>query len=59
MSLRLPRCDFCKHLFDGEGYACEAFPNGIPVDKMKLDDDKRECNNGIMFESKDDAASQK
>lgn len=53
MSLRLPKCDFCKHYIDGKGkMCCEAFPDGIPLEKIKSfnDKDDEECNNGISFE---------
>lgn len=50
MSLRLPKCDFCKHLEEGEEYKCPAFPNGIPLVEIP-DDEEAECANGIKFES--------
>ena len=50
MSLRLPKCDFCKHYIDGKGkMCCDAFPEGIPLDKIN-DDEAEECANGIKFE---------
>lgn len=49
MSLRLPKCDFCKHLEDGDTYRCPAFPAGIPIEDLK-DDEDAECANGIKFE---------
>lgn len=49
MSLRLPRCEFCVHLKKGNKYVCEAFPDGIPLDKMGWDL-VGECARGIAFE---------
>lgn len=53
MSLRLPICDRCKHYLDEKEIimCCEAFPDGIPVEKMRMEDDGIECNNGIYFEN--------
>lgn len=51
MSLTLPRCDFCKHYHDGKGkMCCEAFPDGIPMEKMWSDEENEKCANGIKFE---------
>lgn len=53
MSLQLPICDYCKYYFDDskvEAMCCSAFPNGIPVEKIRLEDDGGECANGIKFE---------
>lgn len=47
--MRLPKCDFCKHLEDGEIYKCSAFPEGIPWGGLS-DDEDAECANGIKFE---------
>lgn len=50
MSLSLPKCDFCKHYHeDSESMCCDAFPNGIPLEKIS-DDESVECANGIKFE---------
>ncbi len=52
MSLSLPKCDFCKYLYqDKDDYCCEAFPKGIPLQAMNEDEDA-ECNNGIKFKEK-------
>lgn len=55
MSLRLPICDYCKHYHEQneELMCCDAFPDGIPVEKMRMIDDGKECNNGIHFENLD------
>lgn len=53
MSLSLIKCDYCKNLHEEvkNRYCCDAFPDGIPLDKMKLLSEKdEECNNGISFE---------
>lgn len=53
MSLKLPICDYCRH-YDKENekrMCCKAFPDGIPVEKMRMEDDGIECNNGIYFEN--------
>lgn len=50
MSIRLPKCDFCKHCHDDEEhYKCDAFPDGIPLNKI-MADELEECKNGIKFE---------
>ncbi len=56
MSLRVPVCDYCKHYIDApdvKKMCCDAFPDGIPLEKMCLEDDGSECANGIRFEDKD------
>ena len=56
MSLRVPICDYCKHYIDDpevKGMCCKAFPNGIPLEKMRLEDDGTECKMGIKFEDQD------
>lgn len=55
MSLRLPICDYCRHYYEGndELMCCDAFPDGIPTEKIRMDDDGRECNKGIGFENVD------
>ena len=56
MSVIVPDCTSCKHLYDnGEiGYfCCEAFPDGIPEDYFwgKVDVRQQdECANKIRFE---------
>ena len=55
-------CDSCIHQrenIDGWKCACDAFPDGIPVDYMlKSDPSKqKECNNGIGYEKKSDEQS--
>lgn len=49
MSLKLPKCDFCKHLKEDERYRCSAYPEEIPLDEIS-DDESEECANGIKFE---------
>ena len=29
---------------------CEAFPEGIPAEKIRLEEDGAECANGVRFE---------
>ena len=48
-------CDFCKHYFydkENKKLCCDAFPCGIPLDKMPMSevDIPEECNNGIRYE---------
>ena len=55
--LNLP-CDQCAHKrenIDGWKCACDAFPDGIPIDLMFKSDPSKlsECNNGIGYEKKD------
>jgi hypothetical protein len=50
MSLSLPKCDFCKHYREeGKQMCCDAFPDGIPLEKMNADESE-ECKNGIKYE---------
>ena len=51
MSLRLPKCDFCIHYHAEriEVDCCDAFPDGIPLEKMNAAKEV-ECNNGIKYE---------
>jgi hypothetical protein len=51
MSIRLPKCDFCKHYIDDETKidCCAAFPEGIPLEKM-IAEESDECANGIKYE---------
>lgn len=52
MSLRLPKCDFCKYCSYDEAnnkLYCKAFPDGIPLVEIP-DDEEAECANGIKFE---------
>ncbi len=51
-------CDKCIHqhkeLFDGWLMACDAFPNGLPLEHIYPDLEKlKECNNGIGFEPRE------
>lgn len=51
-------CDQCAHQrenIDGWKCACDAFPDGIPIDLMFKSDPSKlsECNNGIGYEKKD------
>lgn len=57
MSLRLPICDYCRHYHEENEVlmCCDAFPEGIPTEKMRLDDDGKECSKGIYFENIDSA----
>lgn len=60
--IKIPRCFFCKHLFDDQietqetsqlrmkEIRCEAYPNGIP--KLKQTEEADECINGFYFEKK-------
>lgn len=50
MSLREPKCDYCKHLIENDTkYMCKAFPDDIPAEKM-WEDEQIECAPGIKFE---------
>lgn len=52
MSLKLSKCDFCKHYFydkPNKKMCCKAFPDGIPWVDLS-DDEQEECANGIKFE---------
>lgn len=56
MSSRLPICDYCKHRIDDpevKVMSCKAFPDGIPLERMRLEDDGTECVTGIKFEDQD------
>lgn len=51
-------CDRCIHQrenIDGWKAACDAFPDGIPMDLISKHDPSKlsECNNGIGYEKKD------
>ena len=51
--MRAPICEYCKHYIDNpevKEMCCEAFPDGIPLERMRLEDDDSECANGIRFE---------
>lgn len=52
MSLRLPLCEYCKYFnqYEGGEMKCKAFPDGIPLEKIKFDESGEECANGIKFE---------
>lgn len=53
MSLREPKCDYCRYLIKSDTkYICKAFPDEIPVDKM-LEKRDAECAPGIKFEEID------
>jgi hypothetical protein len=50
-----PMCDACTHVFDGEGWRCEAFPNGIPARIYEGGADHRKPvkgDHGILFSQK-------
>lgn len=50
MSLKLPKCDFCKYYHENDSNdTCDAFSKGIPLEKM-IADESEECANGIKFE---------
>lgn len=52
ISIRLPLCEFCKHFnnYEDDSMKCKAFPDGIPTEKIRLEEDGTECANGIRFE---------
>lgn len=53
MSIKMPICDYCKHYIDDSKngkMCCEAFPDGIPLEKIRLEDDGTECVEGVRFE---------
>ncbi len=50
-------CDNCKHQrpnIDGWKCACDAFPDGIPMEILFKSNPRelKECNNGIKYEAK-------
>jgi len=48
-----PTCSTCKHLTDGSERKCAAFPEGIPIEIWKGDNDHRDSFQGdrdIQFE---------
>ena len=48
-----PMCDACTHLFEGEGWRCAAFPNGVPESILDGTKDHRRQvagDQGIRFE---------
>ena len=51
-----PQCEDCRHLFnDRPGYACKAFPDGIPEAILHGDHDHRKPypgDNGVRFEER-------
>lgn len=50
MSITLSKCSLCKHCHDDpDKYKCDAFPDGIPLEKLDADESE-ECNNGIKYE---------
>lgn len=54
-------CDTCKHQRENIGgwkCACDAFPDGIPIEHMafKHRDELAMCNNGIGYEEDPEAA---
>lgn len=53
MTLIMPKCIFCKHCFDDnyneEEFCCDAFPDGIPDEKL-FSGEEEECANGIKYE---------
>lgn len=53
MSVIFSCCVECEHLIkkeDPKDLCCEAFPNGIPNDKLFHTDEQEICNNGIKYE---------
>lgn len=51
-------CDDCKHQrenIDGWNCACDAFPDGIPEERLLHAnvENSGECNNGIGYEKRD------
>jgi len=48
VSLALPICEFCRN-FKEDGYNCNAFPDGIPLERMLLENDGEECANGYKY----------
>lgn len=53
--MKLPKCDFCSHLHEEirDELCCDAFPDGIPPEKITWGDKDAECANGIKFEAED------
>lgn len=51
--LQLTKCMLCKRYDVKDGKeVCEAFPEGIPEEKMYSDKDEM-CSNGIKFQEDD------
>lgn len=53
MSVQFWLCMECAHLFADkkeERFCCEAFPYGIPKEKLVHTDEREICNNGIKYE---------
>ena len=50
--MRLPNCDFCKHFHKNKDdkMCCDAFPTGIPPEKITWGNETAECANGIKYE---------
>lgn len=47
-----PMCYFCEHAFEGEGWKCSAFPDGVPRKIVDWTSDHREPikgDRGIQF----------
>lgn len=56
MSLQLPKCDLCKHHYENvkSEMCCDAFPEGIPPEKITWGDEDAECANGIKYEDEEE-----
>lgn len=51
--MRLPICYTCKHYCENSLNAkecCDAFPDGIPPERVKWKNGNAECANGIKYE---------
>ncbi len=50
--LNEPQCNFCAHLYEGKGWTCSAFPEGIPQEILENRFNHREPHpgdRGIQF----------
>lgn len=48
--IHVPRCIMCANLITSENeFKCEAFPDGIPEDKLYADYDE-DCNGDFHYE---------
>ena len=48
----LPNCDFCKHFHENvkDRMCCDAFPDGIPSEKIVWENRNSECARGVKYE---------